>query len=80
MSQTTLSLPALQQIVLGLSMFNVMVEHNVALLKKQVMQIFLMPVQIMELRLEDTYRTIHLAVQVGSHSQVPLSVSNPTWF
>lgn len=32
-SQTTLSLPALQQIVLGLSMFIVMVECNVELLK-----------------------------------------------
>lgn len=32
-SQTMLSLPALQQIVLGLRMFNVTVEHNVGLLK-----------------------------------------------
>jgi len=43
----------LQQISLGLSVFNVMVEHDIGLLKEPVMQIFLMPMQIMELRLED---------------------------
>lgn len=44
------------------------------------MQIFLMPVQIMELKPEDTYWTIHLAVQVSSHSQVSPRAFNPTWF
>lgn len=78
--QATLPLPALQQIILHLGMFNVMVEQNVGLLKQQVIQIFLMPLQTMEFRLEDSYRAIHLAVRVGSHSQVPPGLLNPTWF